>query len=107
MTEDAQRAEKKELLREWKENEQELARRRATAERIADVLYHVASELRSQPEKLIFSEEATPLQYHPAPIITETVGLDLGAIREVRDAIRGLLNRQQALKPRMVAFNLL
>jgi hypothetical protein len=31
----------------------------------------------------------------------------LGAIREVRDAIRGLLNRQQALKPRMVAFNLL
>ena len=56
MTEDAQREEKARLLLEWTENEEELGHQRAMAARIADVLYHVAGKLRSEPEKLAFSE---------------------------------------------------
>jgi hypothetical protein len=107
MTEDAQREEKKNLLLEWKENEQELARRKAVAARIADVLSHVAGMLRSEPTKLVFSDDSTPMQFIGAPIITDARGLDLAAIREVRDAIRNLQDRQQNLKPRMAAFDLL
>jgi hypothetical protein len=106
MTEDAQREEKKNLLLEWTENEQELARQHAMAARMADVLYHVGSKLRSEPEKLIFSGDSTPLQYMQRELIVEALGLDVAAIREVRDAIRALLDRQRDLKPRMVAFGL-
>ena len=39
-------------------------------------------------------------------LIIESRGLDLTAIREVRDAIRTLQDRQRELMPRMVAFGL-
>ncbi len=106
MTEDAQREEKKNLLFEWTENEQKLERQRAVAAHIADVLFHVASKLRSEPDKLIFSGDSTPMHYMSRELITEARGLDLAAIREVRDAIRTLQDRQRDLKPRMVAFGL-
>jgi hypothetical protein len=106
MTDEEQREEKKNLLLEWTENEQELGRQHAVAARIADVLEHVASELRSNPEKLVFSGESTPMHYMRREIIVEAAGLDLAEIRKVRDAIRALLDRQRTLKPRMVAFGL-
>jgi hypothetical protein len=108
MTEEAQSEEQKNLLLEWKENEQELARQHAVAARMADVLSHVAGMLRSEPQKLIFAEESTPLQFvGSASVIVDTRGLDVGAIRGVRNAIRELEERQRDLRPRMVAFNLL
>jgi len=106
MTEDEHREEKKNLLLEWKENEQELARQKAVAARMADVLSHVASKLRSEPTKLVFSDDSTPMQFLGAPIITDARGLDLEAIKKVRDAIRALEERQSELKPRMVAFEI-
>jgi hypothetical protein len=63
MSHEAQREEKKNLLLEWTENEEELARQRATAARMADVLDHVAGKLRSEPEGLVFSGDSTPLNY--------------------------------------------
>ncbi len=107
MSEDAQREEKKELLLKWKENEQELARQKVVASRMADVLSHVARMLRSEPTKLVFSDDSTPMQYVGAPIITDARDLDLPAIKKVRDALRGLEERQRDLKPQMATFGLL
>jgi hypothetical protein len=106
MSEESQREEKAALLLEWTENEQELARQKAIAARISDVLYHVACELRVAPERLIFSGDQTPSRYMQSHIVANARGLDLTAIRETRDAIRALLDRQQELKPRKTALGL-
>jgi hypothetical protein len=106
MTEEARREEKKNLLLEWTETAQELDCQKAVAARMADLLSHVASKLRSEPEKLIFSGDSTPLQYMQRELIVEAAGLDVLAICGVRDAIRKLLDRQRDLRPRMAAFNL-
>lgn len=107
MSEDEQQAQKAKLLLEWTDNKQELERRRAVAAGIADTLSAVASALRSQPELLSFSSEQTPSRYYGRrPMMIETAGLDVKAIQEVRDAIRQLEERQQELKPRLVAFGI-
>lgn len=108
MSEDEQRLEKSKLLLEWTENKQELGRRRAVAARMGESFASVAACLRSEPETLIFPGETTPIQYtrQHKNNIRDVSALDLTEVKNVRDAIRGLEDRQAELGPRLVAFGL-
>lgn len=108
MSDETQRDEKAKLLLEYTENKQQLLQLRARAARFGDALYEAASILKSEPERLIFEGESTPMQLIASlrKAALERALFDVNAIIEVRDAIRRLEERQRELEPRLSAFGI-
>ena len=97
MTEEEIQQNKGAILLELSENAQQLKNWRVEAEKIGNDLAGVATQLLSEPERLVFSNEETDLSFQNKNLY-ESKSLDLAEVRRIRDNIRKLELRRRELE---------
>ena len=103
MSEQETRKHKGEILAELSENEQQQDQYKARAREIAGQLRSLADRLESDPTRVVFSGEDTPLEFGSTSVwIMQDVALE--EIRRIRDSIRKLELRHRELKRNKQAF---
>jgi len=92
------------ILLELDENEKHLNRLRGKARLIGRDFLYLAELLDTHPEKVVFRNEETPLEFQNRNV-ADPSSFDLAALKDLRDKIRILIKRQKELERRKPIYD--